>query len=39
VRVNGRVQAIKGRVVETEGEILDPQGQVAARAKARFLMM
>jgi uncharacterized protein (TIGR00369 family) len=39
VRVNGRVQAIKGRVVETEGEILDPQGQVAARSKARFLMM
>jgi uncharacterized protein (TIGR00369 family) len=39
VRVRGRVQAVKGRVVETEGEILNPEGEVAARGKARFLMM
>ena len=39
VRVTGRVGEVKGRVVETQGEILGPEGQVAARAKARFLMM
>ena len=39
VRVRGRVLAVKGRVVETEGEIQGPDGQVAARGKARFLLL